>query len=144
MRMINNQYNAKHESKRTSLVGYEENLQLDDRKKLGSGLGLNYKKSRAPRKIEFSVLRGPHTKVRLLIECTWNLESSDFPEFSGPAEVDYSSLLKSSTATLAWRQCKAFCMSPWSLFSPPIQDTRPINRVKLHHIPARDMLGLIR
>lgn len=60
------------------MVAYEENLHPDDRKKLRSGLGLICKKSRAPRKIEFSVLRGPRTKVRLLIDApeTLNLQIS--------------------------------------------------------------------
>lgn len=84
--MINNQYKSKHESKKASVAVYKQKLQPDGRKSLEASPGLTYKNSNVPRKIEFSTLVGlPHQGEGSDL-CTWNLESLDFPEFSGPAE----------------------------------------------------------
>lgn len=61
LRMINNQYKSKHESKKASVAVYKQKLQPDGRKSLEASPGLTYKNSNVPRKIEFSTLVGlPH------------------------------------------------------------------------------------
>lgn len=142
--MINNQYNAKQKNKRASLAAYKQNLQPNGKKSLEGGPALNYKNNKTPRKIEFSTLTGPPQQGQGPDWCTWNLESSEFPEFSGPTEVAFSSLSKASTVPVAWWQCRVFCLlhsketvfpspCPQDLSLPLLQATRPIIRVKLHH-----------